>query len=401
MRQLLHLPKTSTQLIVEPIKDPAHFAGLREEWDELLAASQANCLFLTWEWLYTWWKHLGGRRRLHLILVRDRQELTAIAPLAWRPPVLFRLLPLPALEFLGTGIVGSDHLDMIVRSGREREVHAALAAALADAPCVLELAQVNRESSFAAKFARRLGRGKRSIRDTAADICPFIDLAGHSWESYLESLGSTHRYNLRRRMRNLLKGFDVRFEQVQTDAERREALDALVALHTRRWRERGGSEVFGTPALLSFYDEMSRLALQRGWLRLFVLRLDGRPAAIFHGYRYGRSFYFYQLGFDLTFAKESVGLVTLGLTIQRAIEEGATEYDLLRGGEPYKFLWAPKVRELARFELFPRGIRGGLCRSLAGASMQIRKTARSWLGDSVAERIANRGWIGVWYTRAR
>jgi CelD/BcsL family acetyltransferase involved in cellulose biosynthesis len=379
---------------VERIEDPTRFADLREEWDELLAASPANCLFLTWEWLYTWWKHLGGRRRLHLLLVRDGRELAAIAPLAWRPPALISLLPFPALEFLGTGIVGSDHLDIIVRRGREREAHDAVATALADAPSV-ELAEVNRESSFAAEFARRLGQGDWSIRDTPTEVCPFIDLAGHSWESYLASLGS-HGESAQRRLKNLMKRFDVRFELVRTEAERREALDALVRFHTRRWNERGGSEVFGTPELLSFYDEVSHVALQRGWLRLFVLRLDGRPASILHAYRYGRSLCYYQGGFDLTFRKESIGLVLLGLTIRHAIEEGATEYDFLRGAEPYKFSWASKVRELARFELFPPGIRGAVCRHLAVAGRRLRRTARSVLGDSAAERIVSRGWVGVW-----
>ena len=380
---------------VERVTDPARFADLREEWDELLGASRANCLFLTWEWLYTWWKHLGGHRRLHLLLVRDGRELVTIAPLAWRPPALFRLLPFPALEFVGSGIVGSDYLDVVVRRGREREAHDALATALADAPSVLELAQANRESSFAAEFAQRLGQERWSIRNTVTDVCPFIDLAGHSWESYLVSLGS-HRQNFQRRLKNLKKRFDVRFELVQTEAERRDALDALVGLHTRRWNERGGSEVFGTPELLSFYDEVSQLALQRGWLRLFVLRLDGRPASILHGYRYGRNFCYYQSGFDLTFRKESIGLVLLGLTIQHAIEEGAAEYDFLHGAEPYKFLWTSKVRELAHFEVFPPGIRGAVCRHLAVAGRRVRRTVRSVLGDPVAERIVNRGWTGVW-----
>ena len=34
-------------------------------------------------------------------------------------------------------------------------------------------------------------------------MCPFIDLTGHSWDSYLDDLGPAHRYNFRRRLRNL------------------------------------------------------------------------------------------------------------------------------------------------------------------------------------------------------
>jgi len=377
------------------IEDPREFADLRDEWDELLAASPANCLFLTWEWLYTWWKHLSGRRRLHLLVMRDGRELTAIAPLAQRPPVLRRLLLFPALEFLGTETVGSDYLDVIVRLGRVQEACAALAMAWADAPLALEFAYVHRTSSFTTTLARRLGQQGWTIQDSAINVSPVIDLTGHSWESYLASLGSAHRYNFQRRLRNLKKRYDVRLDLIQTEAERCEALEALVALHTLRWQDRGGSETFGSAGLLSFYDEVSQLALRRGWLRLFVLRLDGRTAAVLLGYRYGRTFSFYQSGFDPSFAKESVGLVTMGLTIRHALEEGAAEYDLLRGAEPYKFLWARRVHELGRLQMFAPGMRGAFYRRLGVGGAQVKKTVRWLLSDALGGWAGGHGWVGV------
>jgi CelD/BcsL family acetyltransferase involved in cellulose biosynthesis len=392
MNRRLEVVETRT---MQRINDPSVFADLREEWDELLAASRADCFFLTWEWLHTWWEHLAGRRQLCLHLVRCGRELAAIAPLVQRPPAWRRLIPFRALEFLGTGTVGSDYLDVIIRSGREQETLDALADALAATRLTLEFGQVRRSVSFAAPLTQRLAAQGWSESETPASACPVIDLAGRSWESYLASLSSAHRYNFQRRLKNLERGFNVRLELVQTEAERREALDTLVALHTRRWDTRGGSEVFGSSALLAFHDEVSRLALQRGWLRLFVLRLDGRPAAVLYGFRYGRTFYFYQSGFDPTFAKESVGLVTMGLTIRQAITEGAAEFDLLHGVEPYKFHWMPEVRELAHFELFPPGPRGAVCRGIAIASGRIRRSARHLLGDVVSERIVSRGWVGL------
>jgi CelD/BcsL family acetyltransferase involved in cellulose biosynthesis len=382
-------------LDMQRIDDPSAFADLREEWDELLAASRVDCFFLTWEWLHTWWKHLADRRQLRLLLVRCGRELVAIAPLVQRPPAWRRLIPFRTLEFLGTGIVGSDYLDVIVRSGREQDALSALTDALAATRLPLEFGQVRRSVSFVALLGHRLAARKWSASEAPASACPVIDLAGRSWESYLASLSSAHRYNFQRRLKNLEKRFATRLELVQTEAERREALDVLVALHTHRWDARGGSEVFGSGALRAFHDEMSQLALQRGWLRLFVLRLDGRPAAVLYGYRYGRTFYFYQSGFDPALAKESVGLVTMGLTIRHAIAEGASEYDLLHGLEPYKFHWMPQVRELAHFELFPPGTRGAVCRGIATASGGIRRRARHLLGDAAAERIVSRGWGGV------
>ena len=49
-------------LTIVPVENPEGFRGLQEEWNELLESSTSNCLFLTWEWLYTWWRHLSGRR---------------------------------------------------------------------------------------------------------------------------------------------------------------------------------------------------------------------------------------------------------------------------------------------------------------------------------------------------
>ena len=54
------------RLTIERITDSETFTALGEEWDELLASSEADCVFLTWEWLHTWWNHLAAGRRLRL-----------------------------------------------------------------------------------------------------------------------------------------------------------------------------------------------------------------------------------------------------------------------------------------------------------------------------------------------
>src|SRR5262249_61566169 len=126
-------------------------------------------------------------------------------------------------------------------------------------------------------------------------------------------------------------------------------------------------------ALLAFHEEITRVALERGWLRLFVLRLDGRAAAALYGFVYERTFYFYQSGFDPAFAGRSVGMVIQGAAIESALSEGAVEYDMLHGGEAYKFHWADQVRPLTRFGLFPATARGELSRGGA----RIKEAART------------------------
>src|SRR6266550_2101649 len=92
------------QLIqIEIIDDAAAFARLRPEWNALLASSRSDCVFLTWEWLHTWWKELSDGRHLFIVTVRRDSRLVALAPLS-----VSRLWPsVRRLEFLGIGSVGS------------------------------------------------------------------------------------------------------------------------------------------------------------------------------------------------------------------------------------------------------------------------------------------------------
>jgi CelD/BcsL family acetyltransferase involved in cellulose biosynthesis len=361
---------------VETIGEVSGFAALRQEWDELLQSSGTDGLFQTWEWLYTWWKHLAGSRRLQILAVRGEGELVALAPCCLHPRSLSRWRPLPVLEFLGSGNVGSDYLDIIVRRGREPEVRRVLASRLAGERLMLNWTQLKRGDCLAAGLAAALGENGWRVTETKTNFCPFIPLAGSSWESYLATLGAEHRYNFHRKWKRLNRDFAVQFEQVRTEAECRESIDLVIAQHNLRWRDRGGSDAFHTPGLVAFHREFTQVALERDWLRLYVLRLDGKPAACLYGFLYRGTFYFYQSGFDAKYDKYSVGLVTMGLAIKSAIEEGAEEYDLLHGNEAYKSHWSRDSRELGRLEVYPPGGMGWICRSSVELERASRRLAR-------------------------
>jgi CelD/BcsL family acetyltransferase involved in cellulose biosynthesis len=368
-----------TEVTVETITDLEGFGDVRAEWTALLAQSPADCLFLTWEWLHTWWKHLAAGRRLSIVAVRCRGELIALAPLALTAGRRAGLAPLSSLTFLGTGSVGSDYLDVIVARGREAEAYDALLHALAGQSYALDLAQLHRGASAAVGLAARLARLGWHCAERPTDLCPYIDLRGVTWSAYLASLDGHHRSNFKRRLGHLGRAFSMRFERVETERERAEALGAFFALHGERWQGRGGSTAFYSPALCAFHEEWTRVALERGWLRLFLMRLDGRPVGAIYGFRYRGTFGFYQTGFDPAYARHGIGQVMVGLSIKSAIEEGADEYDLLHGTERYKSDWARGMRELARIEAYPPSVRGRIHGRLASLDRRARRLARGVL----------------------
>jgi CelD/BcsL family acetyltransferase involved in cellulose biosynthesis len=359
---------------VQQIANTDEFDDLRGEWNTLLEGSTANGVFLTWEWLRTWWKHLAGRHKLSILALRSEGQLRGLAPLAIRPAAIKRLFPFRCSEFLGSGTVGSDYLDLIVHAGWEDQAVEALLPSLNREIRMVEFGQL-KAGALAIRLARSLeNQGWRSTT-IQVGTCPMVDLGNHTWTSYLASLSSEHRYNVRRKTKGLAKKFEVTFERVENDAQRVPVLRTLIDLHKKRWLEHGDSDAFHTPGHEAFHEEFTRLALDRGWLRLHVLRLNGQPASAVYALRYGPSVSFYQSGFDPQYAKYSVGLVAMAMSIQSAIEEGAEEYDFLHGMEAYKFHWANGSRDLKRIQLYPPGFRGWCQQAVLGG----RSRAKDWL----------------------
>jgi CelD/BcsL family acetyltransferase involved in cellulose biosynthesis len=362
---------TSADVTVDVIDDVRGFDRLRSEWQTLLGASTMPTPFLSWSWLRNWWTHLAGTATLQLFVVRERGALIGIAPLMLTHRGVQHST---VLEFLGTRGAGSDYLDAIVRGGCELSVAAALAQAFDARQWPLHLDHLPPSPSVRLVHDALNALGWTAI-EGHPDVCPFIPLAGHSWDSYLTTLGASHRANVRRRLRSLAADFDVRFNAVTTDAERRTALAALVAFSTARWADSGGTTAFGSPQLRAFHESATAAAFDDGTLRVYVLTLNGGIAAVLYGFVLSRRFYFYQHGFDPGLAARSIGVALMALTIKAAIDEGNTEFDMLYGHESYKSLWARQQRQLGRIQLFPPRMAGTLLRREVEARQALRSLA--------------------------
>jgi CelD/BcsL family acetyltransferase involved in cellulose biosynthesis len=374
------LAAPSAAIRVECIDTLWGLTALRPHWDALLRASAANGPFLTWEWLHAWWTHLHGRAVLNVLVVREGTTVIAIAPL-----MLARgAMPgFSRLEFLGTGHAGSDYLDLIVRIGREAAALDAIARFLEAQGTALRLDHLP-EGSLGAQLAGRLAGEGWAKTAGPAGLCPVIALAGHTWDSYLATVGSAHRANVRRRLRAIDQQFEMRFEPVTTDGGRRDALEALGRFHERRFGADGGSTAFLTPALRAFQEDATRLALGGGWLRMYVLWLNDEPAAVMYGFLYHRQFYFYQHGFDERYSRSSAGLVVMALTIRAAIEDGAETFDLLWGTESYKALWARETHTLAQIDLFQPDVAGWVHQAAVEMRRRLGTFARRARGSTRA-----------------
>jgi CelD/BcsL family acetyltransferase involved in cellulose biosynthesis len=364
-------------MIIERIESAAAFGELRHEWNSVVDASKSRCVFLTHEWLSTWWKYLAENRTLWILAARAQGRLVGVLPLAFRPPQYSRMIP-TSLEFIGSGVIGSDYLDAVVMPGLEQDVIPRFAGELARKDLPVHLTTV-REPSVAAEMARHLRKAGWNVGESEMNVCPYIDLQGKTFQTYLSSLSSSQRYNFNRRLRNLQKDFAFSVEIAKTPDAAQDALEAVLSLHRKRWSPRDRSEAFHNSKTVAFHRDFVELAAQRGWLRILQLKIDGTAVAALYGLRYGDTFYFYQSGFDPSWSRQSVGLVMMGLAIQSAIEDGALEYDFLHGQEEYKFHWTQQTRPIGRLELYPKHSRGRLSRHAVDLNRAMRKMAKRML----------------------
>jgi CelD/BcsL family acetyltransferase involved in cellulose biosynthesis len=238
------------------------------------------------------------------------------------PLYLWATRPLRVLRFIGHG--AGDQLGPVHAPG-DREAAAALARQA--------LATLGWDVFVGEQLpARALWSDLLGSRVIRREGSPVLAAPAGGWPAYLAGRSANFRQQLGRRERNLARRHQVGLRLVQDPGQLPGAMDTLFALHRLRWGEDSGF-LPREP----FHREFAAVALARGWLRLWLLELDGRPAAAWYGLRFGGVEHYYQSGRDPAFDSLSAAFVLLAHTIRSAFDDGVSEYRFGRGQDPYKY----------------------------------------------------------------
>ena len=328
------------------LEELAALEPARADWQRL--AEAAGSPFSTYEWADTWWRHFGGGRPLHVVRCRDGAgRAFAILPL-----FLARSRPVRMLRFVGQG--AADQLMPVCAPEDAAAAAAALHSALGDGLGGWHALIADRLPGE--EWAERVGG--RVLDRTPS---PVLETGGLGFDDWLRSRSKNFREQVRRRERKLAKAHELAFRLTDDPGRLDSDLDTLIRLHRARWGDASGSFEGDREA---FHRDFARVALERGWLRLWTLELDGRPAASWLGYRFGGAEWYYQAGRDPALEREAVGFVLMAHTVRAALDDGVREYRLLLGGEGYKDRFANADHGLHTVVLG----RGPLGRTLAAAA---------------------------------
>jgi CelD/BcsL family acetyltransferase involved in cellulose biosynthesis len=334
---------------------------LREDWMRLAAASRN--VFASWEWNELWWRHFGRGRALRVAVSQRDDEIDAIVPLFQWSRRPFRILRL-----IGHG--HGDLLGPICRHDDAETSAQALRHALA-----AERYDVFVGDWVAGDRAWAGVLGGRVVRRTGY---PILHFQHGSWDEFLASQSQTFRKRARHRRNRLTRDHNLSYRYADA-ATLEHDLDAVFRLHRARFGEHrchfcGEHE--------AFQREFAGLALERGWLRLLLLEVDGEPVCSEYGFVFQDAYFSYQGGRDPAWGRESVGFLLELESIRLALEEGAVEYRFLGGEEEYKYRFATEDPRLETVAV-PATARGRI------AAAAMRTAWRNPVGEAVLRRIGS------------
>jgi CelD/BcsL family acetyltransferase involved in cellulose biosynthesis len=319
-------------------------ADLNSVWIHLGDPQHPGAAFRSGAWLVPWWKNNSIGRRPHVLVVRRGTRPIALLPLYEEGR---------RLKLMGDGIVGSDYLGVVAQKEHQDEAARLLAFHLASHNAdEVELDGLHDSDPLLPALDAAFG-GRASIEPRYR--CPFVKLDGN-FNAYINALPDGIASQWQRRRKWIEKRPGYRLDILRSPAEVSAGMDALFDLHRQRWQLEGGSEGI-TTEVEGFHREAARHLAAIGWAVMFVLHAEGAPRAALYGFRHGDRFAFYQSGHEPAWRPRSVGTVLLGHTIRWACQEGLTEYDFLRGDEPYKFRWATAERRTVRVRAVGSGLR--------------------------------------------
>jgi CelD/BcsL family acetyltransferase involved in cellulose biosynthesis len=327
---------------IEEITTSAALEALAPAWSDLWRRAAAATPFQSPAWLIPWWHHFGHGDLL-VLAVRELGRLVGMLPLyVYREGALRKLLPLGiGVSDYGDALLDAEHAQGAVRCMLAHLAHTA------ERWDVCDLQPLPPTSALLAAEGRDFAEERLELAP-----CPVLQLPG-SAADLDAALPKRMRQNLRYYRRRAERQGALRCETARPESLP-ELLETFFALHGARWEQRGLPGVLADDAVRAFHTEAAAALMAQGVLRLHALRLDGRIVAMLYGFASKGRFYHYLGGFDPELRELSLGTLIIGHAVAQAMREDLSEFDFLRGREPYKYHWGAIDRPTFARRLWPR-----------------------------------------------
>ncbi len=295
---------------ISVIMKTEEFFALREQWNAINESSPKGTIFVSWEWLYTWWEtyRKDGSRTLYILTcTNNRNKIIGIAP--------FQIINNPKKYFpcsrqlilLGTGetdgsYVFGEYMDLVIQGGQEQRVIDCFSSYLSKNNTLwdgMKFHELLDDSYLSKLFSKQLSESSFEIVKEIKEkgFRTYIDLP-ETYKDYLMGLRKKMRNNITRTFSRLEAEQNYTIDNISDEAKVNESIEVLAELNRSRRGEMKKYSVFEQENFVKFHRRVIKRLLPKNQISLKILRFGDVPVAVLYSFIDGDTIHPYQSGFE-------------------------------------------------------------------------------------------------------
>lgn len=339
------------------VTDARGWEALQPWWDTLLEASTDSTPWQSWDYLWCWWRNLGGDKELRIIVVESAGVPVMIFPLQLTRETMIgvptRILePITMMWDVNRPRFALGAPDMqVFRLGLDalwsiREEW--------DALRIEELPIGDPQAQELKALAERRGLW---FRDVLSSVCPYLSLE-QSWDTFLRTRSTRLRKNLRASLRKLEADGAVHLEVSETPEDVVRAFDVATSLHRRSWKRRKHVGLSLSVQYREFFRAFLLNQATKGRARVLTLWAADRPVAATIAFLHLDTYFSTEIVHDAAFARCSPGTLLESFELERLMQARQyRSYDFLGRFLSNKQRWTEQARITHRVYVFRPSLR--------------------------------------------
>ena len=362
----------SHRLQLQVVDSNEEFYKLKLHWNKILNTYEECPPFLTWEWMYTWWKvYKTSYDKLKIIVVSDADKIVGIAPFYIKS--ILQPIPHRCLYFLGTGEdedkeVCSEYLDIIAADSIASIISKEIISYFSrNTSCwdKMYFSRVLHNSNLIQLF---MSSTNQKILNNSFSLCGYRYQAElpEKWEDYLSSLNASMRQSIRNAKNKLLAISNYKVGVVDDRQLVYGSFQMLKDLHTTSWHLKGKSGAFTSAEFCEFHQRIAEIFHKNNMLELLVIKVGNTYVSILYNFKIKNTMYYYQSGFNLEeYSYLSPGVLAHSECIKRSIEEKIKYYDFMMGdASSYKRRFGCRAEKMYTVEAYSKSLVGKIINKL-------------------------------------
>ncbi|MBN2008151.1 GNAT family N-acetyltransferase [candidate division KSB1 bacterium] len=321
------------------------FAQMQSRWNDLVVADKTSSIFVSWEWMFSWWQVFQSQYKLMLILVLDESDrLVGIGPFCIRSHLGGRYR---SLQFIGADSrSGTDFIDVITDSAFAESARWSIVKCILDQRSEWDMLKLNGLVQGSATLSMLWDIFAENLRLWPERHCPVGELpATHN--EFLAGLGRRNRRNIRNHERRLQDEFKVTISRIDAVQDIADTYSQFVSLHRTRRNKTVGFSSFDNARIIAFQNELLPRMATNGHVRFYQLENENGTFGMAWFFVWRGHLYLYQGGFDNHHLPSHVSImpVLISHAVADAISDGLQKLHLLDGNTLFKQGFATRTIE--------------------------------------------------------